>query len=501
MVASSASGEGLGAVREALVALADRVASRQASLAARARLAVDRVFTMRGRGVVVTGTLRGGAMHRGQQLRLVPGARVVRVRELQVHSTTVELAGPGRLALNLAGVGRDEVRRGDVLVAGPGVVAADRLLVALRRSALGERLAETGEEVRLHLGTEQVDARLRGGSRLQVDLRSGERTSLLQLARSIAVSAGDRFVLRRSASGAAAGGGRILDVAPPTGISRRRVTSDRLAALADAPDTSAGAAALLELHGALPESMFDGPTAAYPVLPGGFGLVGQDRTGPVGRDHQSLVGRVRLAPDVLDAVEADVLERVAVHATAEPASAGLALAVLRPEVARDLRRRVSLSGLEAAEAAAALIDRLIEQGRLARAGDALHEPRRAPGIPPELAAAMDRLEAVLAVPAPPPLSEAIRATGCPAEALRLLRAAGRIVELEPGLAYADSTYRDLERLALDLAAIGPLSPAAFRDATGTSRRYALAILEDLDRRALLRRTDAGHVLGPRSPAR
>jgi len=501
MVASSSSGEGIEAVREALAALADRVAAREASLVPPARLAVDRVFTVRGRGVVVTGTLRGGAMHPGQQLRVLPGGRAVRVRELQVHSSTMELAGPGRLALNLAGVGRDEVRRGDVLVAGPGLVAADRLLVALRHSALGQRLAGTGEEVRLHLGTEQVDARLRGGPRLRVALRSGERTALLHLARPIAVSVGDRFVLRHSASGAAAGGGRVLDVAPPTGSSRRRLTPDRLAALADAANASAVAAALVELHGAIPASMFDGPNATYPATPGPSGPVGRESPGLVDVDGPNLVGRVRLAPDVLEAVETEVLERLAAHTATEASSAGLALSALRPEVARGLRRRVSLSGREAAEVAAAIIDRLIEQGRLARTGDVLHAPRRAPGIPGELAAAMDRLEAALAVPAPPPLGEAIRATGCPAEALRLLRAAGRIVELEPDLAYADSTYRELERLALDLAAAGPLSPAAFRDATGTSRRYALAILEDLDRRILLRRTDAGHVLGPRSPAR
>ena len=71
--------------------------------------------------------------------------------------------------------------------------------------------------------------------------------------------------------------------------------------------------------------------------------------------------------------------------------------------------------------------------------------------------------------------------------------------LEPDLAYAASTYRGLEAMALSLAAKVPLTPAAFRDATGTSRKYVMAILFDLDRRGVLRRTPDGHVPGPRAP--
>ena len=80
-----------------------------------------------------------------------------------------------------------------------------------------------------------------------------------------------------------------------------------------------------------------------------------------------------------------------------------------------------------------------------------------------------------------------------------LRAA-RIVVLEPDLAYAMTTYRDLAARALSMAVRAPLTPAAYRDATGTSRKYVMAILEDLDRRAILRRTPAGHVPGPKAPA-
>jgi selenocysteine-specific elongation factor len=80
-----------------------------------------------------------------------------------------------------------------------------------------------------------------------------------------------------------------------------------------------------------------------------------------------------------------------------------------------------------------------------------------------------------------------------------LEKAGRIAVVEPDLAWAAATYRELGVRALVMAHRVPLTPAAYRDATGTSRRFSLAILEDLDRRGILRRTDAGHVPGPKAP--
>jgi hypothetical protein len=85
--------------------------------------------------------------------------------------------------------------------------------------------------------------------------------------------------------------------------------------------------------------------------------------------------------------------------------------------------------------------------------------------------------------------------------VQALQAEGRIVRLGPDLAWATPTYHRLAAAALDRARVAPLSPAAFRDATGTSRKYVLAILEDLDRRGILERTAAGHVPGARAPAR
>src|SRR5690606_35977814 len=110
------------------------------------------VFTVKGRGHVVTGTLRGEALAAGAVLRVVPGGGSVRVREVQVHGAPVESAEPnGRTALNLV-IGDAAIRRGSVLTADPAVVSTDRLLVALATS-LADRTRR-----RVHVGTDAAEA-------------------------------------------------------------------------------------------------------------------------------------------------------------------------------------------------------------------------------------------------------------------------------------------------------------------------------------------------------
>jgi selenocysteine-specific elongation factor len=115
-------------------------------------------------------------------------------------------------------------------------------------------------------------------------------------------------------------------------------------------------------------------------------------------------------------------------------------------------------------------------------------------------AAMDRLESALDVAAPPPLADAVRAAGCSPAGVRTLEAAGRIVRVDDDLAWSTAAHGRLTTIALEMAGRAPLTPAGLRDSTGTSRKYVMAILEDLDRRGWLRRTPDGHVPGPRAPA-
>jgi hypothetical protein len=111
---------------------------------------------------------------------------------------------------------------------------------------------------------------------------------------------------------------------------------------------------------------------------------------------------------------------------------------------------------------------------------------------------METLVATLDVAAPPPLRAAAAAAGCPPDAVRELERDGRIVVVDEDLGWARPTWERLRTIALEMARNGGLTPAALRDATGTSRKYVMAFLEDLQRRGMLRRTATGHIPGPRA---
>ncbi|HEU5205037.1 MAG TPA: selenocysteine-specific translation elongation factor [Candidatus Limnocylindrales bacterium] len=452
---SATTGDGIEALGAALVGLRDRVLadpSYVATAARPSRLAIDRVFGVKGRGTVVTGTLCGGPLEKAASLRVVPGDATVRVREVQVHGSTVEhIAGGGRTALNLAGQEPDTLRRGAVLTSDSAIRASDRLLVRLA-VPVPDR-----SRFRLHLGTAAAEVSVGRSGRDAVELPNGA-AAILRLEEPLAVAIGDRFVLRRSGGEPAIVGGVVLDPSPVRGVSRKRQTRDRVVALAEAvaaADAAAISAARTDLHGILPPDS--------------------------------------VAVDVRDAARTIALDEVEV----EPS-----LTSIRASVARALRRAATVSRERALTIAASIVDRLVVEGQLVRDGDWVRAAGRAiPPADPELEAAMDRLVSTLDVVAPPSLRQAAAEAGCPSVAIRELERSGRIAILEDDLAYAMTAYRDLAAKALSMSAREPLTPAAFRDATGTSRRYVLAILEDLDRRAILRRTADGHVPGPRAPAR
>jgi selenocysteine-specific elongation factor len=466
LAVSAVSGTGVAELLGELAQLRERVAGGNPR-GGPARLAIDRVFTVKGRGTVVTGTLGGGdGVSRGDMLRLLPGGREVRVREVQVHGKAVERAVAGRTALNLGGADVSELHRGMVLTGDPELVASDRILVALHPAAgitgPSRAIPSDRARVRLHIATEQVGATVGRNGRDGVELAGGEASAILRLERPVALAPCDCFVLRRASPAETLAGGRVLDAEPPRGVGRRRMTPERLAALAaavaaDATATSgATEAARLELHGALANS------------------------------------HVRLAHDVAADLRATILAEI------DRAPAGRTVAELRAAAATSLRRTVRLAPDAARDAAANAIDELVAEGPLDRVGDTVSLQGHAPvGPSAAVLAAMDRLVEALDVLAPPSLAEAARAVGCAADGIRALEATGRIVRLDDDLAYAATTYATLEESATTLAAASPLTPAAFRDATGTSRKYVMAILEDLDRRGVLRRTPGGHVPGPR----
>jgi selenocysteine-specific elongation factor len=196
-------GEGMPELKAALDRVAASLRSR-AGVAGPARLHVDRAFTIRGAGTVVTGTLWSGQIGRGDELVVLPGDRRVRVRGVQVHDRQLERAPAGqRVALNLSGVGVDDVSRGDVVVSAGSGLRPGYLLDAELYFTAGE--PEHGDRVQIHHGTREVPGRLAwlGGrfwqARLEQPLVSG---------------AGDRLVVRQIAPPDTIGGGAVLDPHP-----------------------------------------------------------------------------------------------------------------------------------------------------------------------------------------------------------------------------------------------------------------------------------------------
>jgi selenocysteine-specific elongation factor len=198
VVATSAkTGQGLDELRAALGEAADRVEQRSAEGAT--RLFVDRVFTLRGIGTVVTGTLWSGSIGEGDMLRAEPQGLDVRVRSVQVHDTPVERADAGqRVAVALPSVERQQIVRGDALVEPGAYPSSYRLDVALQETA------EIPDGMRLHVhhGTAEHYARL---------VRAG-RFAQLRLASPAVAARGDRIILRERTT---LGGGTVLDPDPP----------------------------------------------------------------------------------------------------------------------------------------------------------------------------------------------------------------------------------------------------------------------------------------------
>jgi selenocysteine-specific elongation factor len=199
---SARTGAGLDELRLALDRLAASIRSRATS-AEPTRLHIDRAFTIRGAGTVVTGTLWAGAVGRGDELELLPSGRRIRVRGVQVHDQPVERAAAGqRVAINLVGVSVGDVERGDVLVSMESGVRPTYLVDA--ELHLGDADVDH-ERVHVHHGTRETPARAAwlGGGFWQ-----------LRLEQRLVAAAGDRLVIRQVAPPDTLGGGIVLDAHP-----------------------------------------------------------------------------------------------------------------------------------------------------------------------------------------------------------------------------------------------------------------------------------------------
>ncbi len=436
----------------------------------RPRLAVDRVFTMAGFGTVVTGTLLDGRLSVGDAVTAHPGGPQARIRGLQTHRRQIPSAEPGsRVAVNLAGVPTERLRRGQVL-APPGRLGVSRALDARVRSLDGRPLRHN-RRVTVHIGTDEVQGRVRVLGAEEVP-GGGEGWCQLLLAEPVAADAGDLFVLR--ISDVTVAGGRVVELGAPR---HRRGDARVLERLAErARDRPAGRI-LAALERIEPATRSRLRQALEPAPEGHEQTLGEllDR-GAV--QELPLPGQEPLL--ISQAGASRLLERASRALEAYHAEHPLRFAMPREE----LRGRLDLGNREFQAVLPALVPPLAERaGGVASAG----------WSPRPTAAQRRRLDGA---------RSALEEAGLQAPRLDLdpeevayLQGAGAAVDCGGGVLLARGAFEEGRSAVVSLIrSRGRVTLAEARDRLGTGRRVAQALLETLDRHRVTRREGEGRVL-------
>jgi selenocysteine-specific elongation factor len=422
---SGVTGAGLDDLRAAL----DRLAAGlpPADPDAPVRLWIDRVFTVRGAGTVVTGTLGAGRVRVGDELTL--GDDTVRVRGLQTLGVPAgEVSAVARIAVNLRGTPKDRIARGSALLTPGRFRPTDLIDVRVH----GDPVADLPATLTLHAGSAAVPARVRP---------LGADTARLRLSRPLPLRVGDRALLRDPGLHHVAGGVTVLDVAPP-GLSRRGAAAARAALLAELdgrPDLRG------ELRRRLLVSRAD--LAAMGVEADGDPVAGQWFADP---GHWA-----RLADRLA--------EEVARHHAEHPLEPGAPVEALRHRLGLPDR---------------ALVEALVRPPLTSAAG---RVSAGRPGVPDDLVRTVGKAFDGKGGFAAPETHE-LRSLGLGDRQLAAAVRAGLLVQLVPGVVLRAGA---VERAAEVLAGLPqPYTLSEARRALDTSRRVAVPLLELLDRRGL-----------------
>jgi selenocysteine-specific elongation factor len=486
---SSVTGEGVAALRMHLEHAAHEIVRRDAS--GRFRLAIDRCFTLKGTGLVVTGTVHAGELAVGDEATLSPPGIGVRARSIHAQDRPAQRARAGeRCALNLTAPGLDRslVQRGYWLLDARAHAPVQRLDVQLRLLAAEPRALRHWTPVHVHLGTTDVTARV---ALLEGEELAAGATALAQLVleRPIGALTGDRFVLRDQSATRTFAGGVVVDPFPPSRGRRAPMRLQMLRAWAGL-DPRAALRASLDLaplgvdleRFALAWNLHEVAACALEVR-AAMRIV----TGPAARFGFSAAAWQGLRDAILRALLAD-------HERA-PDMLG---------VGRERLRRLAAPAFAPAAYEAALDD-LLGEGAIAASGAWLHDPRHRVSLGPADAALWQRARPLLdAQPwQPPRVRDVAHALAVDEAQVRVaLKAAARLGEVYPVAHDHYFTRRAVGELAqivrdLDHEPQGATA-AAFRDRIGTGRKLAIHILEFFDRVGFTRRAGDRHML--RQPA-
>ncbi len=493
---SARTGAGLDDLKDALVRLGGRTTARAA--AGIVRLPVDRAFSMKGFGTVVTGTLVSGSVRLDDELSVLPRGLRVKVRGLQVHGARQERAVAGqRVAVNLGGIEVADVDRGDTLGA-PGTLTTTRVIDVRIESLATAKPIRHGARVRFHQGTSEVLGRLAisavvdGGGDPGLgaaEIPAGRSAfARLRLESETVLTRGDRFILRAYSPPLTIGGGIVLDPRPPRlGIR----TPNGRARFAVLDPLSPGSAQARDEQAAL-------------------AMIGE--SGVAGFPSQALVSRVGLAADAARTL-ADALvagRRVArIDDTLIPADALRSLSAAVTRMLGDYHRAQPLSeGMPreevrerlAGKAAAGVFDhviagladagKIVAGGRLALSGHRValseDETRARDGIAQALREAGLR---------PPDSAELAASLGIKADLLarvtgllvrqRVLVKVDALLFHEEALSRLKHDIADLKRTAP--GGVARVDVAAFKERYGITRKFAIPLLEYLDRERVTRR--------------
>lgn len=475
---SSITGQGMDALRAHLAQLEKELRpDRRSDLF---RLPVDRIFTMKGHGTVITGTMISGSVKVGDDVVLYPSGQETKVRGLQSHGGTVELAPAGRrTAVNLQGLDVEDIQRGEVLGLKGTLFASERWEVRLTCLSSSPTPLRNRTEVHFHHGAREVLARLYFFDRDK--LAPGE-TALCQVRFSEPMVGvfGDRCIVRSFSPLRTVAGGLLVD---PLGLDLRRKDATfeaHVASLATLPDADEEALVLaqIELRGrsgvrfAELSVLTNLESRRLDKVLQGLGSRG--KVFCFDREERAYV-----SGDGVVAMSEECLAHAAAFHKREPLKPGMARGVLASGWGKGLHPKLIHF----------MVERLLKAGAMVAEGDVL----RLAGHRVSLASDQEGLKAkLLAAHAtlgmtPPNLKDVLEALGVEpketAPVLKLLQDAGELVKVKDGLYFHGPAIEELKRrLAVWFTTHDDLDPAGFKELSGgLSRKYIIPLLEYFDR--------------------
>jgi selenocysteine-specific elongation factor len=490
---SSKTGEGLGDLRATLGDLASRVTRRDAH--GSTRLPVDRVFTLKGFGTVATGTLVSGRLREGQNLAVLPRALSASARGIQVHGQRRATADAGhRVAVNLGGIERSDLERGATLCE-PNSLEPTRRFDVTMELLHDARPLRHGARVRFHQGTSEIMGRValavrRGSNGPLAELPPGASAfARIRLEQPAVVTRGDRFILRAYSPTVTIGGGIVLDPLPPRTAIRTPAGIERLQRLDASTPFEAVLQRLVEERGllGLPQSAVMSRAGATP-----------ERADEAVRrltegGHIVAVGDLLLSRRHMDLAAARLLEALKAHHAADAMSEGMH----REEARARLMPRAVPAVFDAVVAPLVTSGRVVSRDRLALAGHSV-------SFSPEEVRIRDAVlkviaDAGLAAPDMAGLRSAVGGDAATVDRIiNVLIRQRALIKIDTLLFHAER----LEALKAEIRALKAtggagavrIDVAAFKDRYGITRKFAIPLLEYLDRERVTRRVGESRVL-------